>query len=346
MNATEAPAGSSAADATLIGTGQPLQTDALGLAQTDTTELPEAIVGSLSPSRAADFKACPLLYRFRTIDRIPEPPSSAAVRGTVVHAALEALYDLPATQRTVTAAQELVTPSWQHVVEQNPEVEALFAEDGDGSALRDWLSSARALVANYFALEDPTRLEPAAREELVEVVLDGLRLRGYIDRVDVSNAGDLRVVDYKTGSTPREAFEAKALFQMKFYALVLWRTRGTVPKQLKLIYLADTDTLTYSPDEQELERFEATVQAIWAAIARATVKGDFRPNPSKLCNWCEHQSRCPAYGGTPPPFPYDALSRSQGDRRIENATAPADGVEPAAVSPAVAAANLQVVEGD
>ena len=27
---------------------------------------------SLSPSRAADFKTCPLLYRFRTIDRIPE----------------------------------------------------------------------------------------------------------------------------------------------------------------------------------------------------------------------------------------------------------------------------------
>ncbi len=25
---------------------------------------------SLSPSRAADFKTCPLLYRFRTIDRL------------------------------------------------------------------------------------------------------------------------------------------------------------------------------------------------------------------------------------------------------------------------------------
>ncbi|SOD73876.1 putative RecB family exonuclease [Jatrophihabitans sp. GAS493] len=305
-------------------------------------ELPEAIIGSLSPSRAADFKSCPLLYRFRTIDRLPEPPSSAAVRGTVVHAALEALYDLPAAERTVAAAQDLVTPSWQHVVEQNPEVETLFAQDEDGSALRDWLSSARGLVANYFALEDPTRLEPAAREELVEVVLDGLRLRGYIDRVDISTAGDLRVVDYKTGSTPREAFEAKALFQMKFYALVLWRTRGAVPKQLKLIYLADTDTLTYSPDEQELERFETTIRAIWAAIARATVKGDFRPSPSKLCNWCEHQSRCPSFGGTPPPFPYEALARSHGDRRVDNAGPTADTVS----DPAAIAADLRVVDGD
>ncbi|MCW2507314.1 MAG: RecB family exonuclease, partial [Modestobacter sp.] len=49
---------------------------------------------SLSPSRAADFKTCPLLYRFRTIDRLPERKTKAAVRGTLVHAVLEKLYDL------------------------------------------------------------------------------------------------------------------------------------------------------------------------------------------------------------------------------------------------------------
>ena len=111
------------------------------------------------------------------------------------------------------------------------------------------------------------------------MVLDGLRLRGYVDRLDVSPAGDLRVVDYKTGAIPREAFEAKALFQMKFYALVLWRTRGVVPRQLRLIYLADTDTLNYQPAESELEMFETTLQAIWKAIARASLTGDFRAEP-------------------------------------------------------------------
>ena len=135
------------------------------------------------------------------------------------------------------------------------------------------------------------------------MVVDGLRLRGYVDRIDVSPAGDIRVVDYKTGATPREAFEAKALFQMKFYALVLWRTRGVVPRQLRLMYLADTDTLSYAPDADELERFERTLRAIWAAIERATQTGDFRPNPSRLCDWCDHQALCPAFGGTPPPFP-------------------------------------------
>ncbi|MDT4937174.1 MAG: putative RecB family exonuclease, partial [Pseudonocardiales bacterium] len=205
---------------------------------------------------------------------------------------------------------------WQRVRDEAPEVDTLFAADSDGSEFAAWMDSASGLLGNYFALEDPTRLEPESREQLVEIVVDGLRLRGYVDRIDVSPAGDIRVVDYKTGSTPREAFEAKALFQMKFYALVLWRTRGIVPRQLRLMYLADTDTLSYAPDAAELERFERTLKAIWSAIQRAMQTGDFRPSPSRLCAWCDHQALCPAFGGTPPPFPADALTLIDRDRRV------------------------------
>jgi len=272
---------------------------------------------SLSPSRAADFKSCPLLYRFRTIDRLPEKKSLAAVRGTLVHAVLEKLYDLPAAGRTAAAAQELLAPAWAELREE-PGVAELFAvaqDDGGEStpaapeSVEAWLTSAGKLVERYFTLEDPTRIQPHGREELVEVTLpDGLLLRGYVDRLDVAANGALRVVDYKTGATPREAFEGKALFQMKFYALVLWRTRGVVASQLKLLYLSDGEALTYSPDEGELIRFERTLQAIWSAIERAVATGDFRPNKSRLCGWCDHQALCPSFGGTPPPFPAEAAA--------------------------------------
>jgi putative RecB family exonuclease len=308
-------------DAEAVGSAQrvPEQQGPAGATAADVavpTPLPEAIIGSLSPSRASDFKTCPLLYRFRTIDRLPETPTRAATRGTVVHSVLEQLYDLPAVGRTVEAAQATVEPAWQHLLDANPELSQLFDGDAEGAELAGWLESARGLVANYFALEDPRRLEPAAREQLVEVVLDGLRLRGYVDRIDESADGELRVIDYKTGSIPREAFEAKALFQLKFYALVLWRTRGVVPRQLRLMYLADSDTLSYQPDAEELTRFEKTIKAIWQAIARATLIGDFRPSPSRLCDWCSHQALCPAKGGTPPPFPTEALAKVGEDRRL------------------------------
>jgi putative RecB family exonuclease len=274
-------------------------------------DLPVAVVGSLSPSRAADFKACPLLYRFRSIDRIPETPSRVAVRGTLVHAVLERLFGLPRAERTLASARELLPQVWEQLAIDEPAVAELFSGDEGAAELADWLDSAAALLGNYFQLEDPARIDPEARERLVEVVIDGLRLRGYVDRLDVNAAGDVRVVDYKTGATPRETFEAKALFQMKFYALVLWRTRGVVPRQLRLMYLADTDTLSYAPDATELTRFERTVKAIWAAIERATRTGDFRPSPSALCEWCDHQQRCPEFGGTPPPFPTDAMASLQ-----------------------------------
>ena len=266
---------------------------------------------SLSPSRAADFKTCPLLYRFRTIDRLPEKRSPAAVRGTLVHAVLERLYDLPQGERTVEAARALVGPAWEEL-QADPEVAALFAPGEDGAqppSLESWLASAGTLVETYFRLEDPTRIQPEGREQLVEVTLpDGLLLRGYVDRLDVARNGALRVVDYKTGSMPREAFESKALFQMKFYALVLWRTRGVVASQLKLIYLGDGEALTYAPEEGELLRFERTLLAIWAAIERAVATGDFRPNRTRLCDWCDHQALCPSFGGTPPPFPAEAAA--------------------------------------
>ncbi len=269
---------------------------------------------SLSPSRAADFKTCPLLYRFRTIDRLPERKSPAAVRGTLVHAVLEKLYDLPARERTLQAAQQLVAPAWDEL-RADPEVAELFAAGGAaddepaGQSLEAWLASAGRLVETYFSLEDPSRIEPDGREQLVEVTLpDGLLLRGYVDRLDVAPNGALRVVDYKTGSMPREAFEGKALFQMKFYALVLWRTRGVVASQLKLLYLGDGEALTYAPDEAELVRFERTLQAIWTAIERAVATGDFRPNKTRLCDWCDHQALCPSFGGTPPPFPAEAAA--------------------------------------
>ena len=266
-----------------------------------TTDLPTPVLGSLSPSRAADFMTCPLLFRYRTIDRLPQAPSVAATRGTVVHAVLERLYDLPAVERLLEAATGMLRPEWDRLREADPTVEELF---GDEAELVAWLGGARDLLAGYFSLEDPTRLEPAERERLVEVVLPGgLRLRGIVDRLDRAPSGDLRVVDYKTGRAPGEAFEGKALFQMKFYALVLWRTTGTVPRLLQLMYLGDREVLRYSPDEADLLATERKLLALWEAVERATRLRDFRPRPSKLCGWCDHQALCPSFGGTPPPFP-------------------------------------------
>ncbi|MFF4697619.1 RecB family exonuclease [Streptomyces chattanoogensis] len=262
---------------------------------------------ALSPSRASDFMQCPLLYRFRVIDKLPEKPSAAATRGTVVHAVLERLFDAPAAERTAPGARAMVPGEWEKLLAKRPELAELFTDGAggaDGERLAVWLAEAEALVERWFSLEDPTRLEPAERELYVETVLEsGLQLRGFIDRVDIAPTGEVRIVDYKTGKAPRPQFAEGALFQMKFYALVMWRRSGTVPRRLQLVYLGSGDLVTYDPTEADLRGVERKLLALWEAIQLATRTGDWRPRPTKLCGWCDHQAHCPEFGGTPPVYP-------------------------------------------
>jgi putative RecB family exonuclease len=287
------------------------------------TDRPESLPfrPALSPSRAADFKQCPLLYRFRAIDRLPEAPSAAQLRGSVVHAALEQLYGLPAAERGPDTALSLVESAWDRVIAAEPDL----AGELDPEQRTQLLAEARALLSGYYRLEDPTRFDPQSCEERVEVELaDGTLLRGFIDRIDVAATGELRVVDYKTGKAPpaaRALAEFKAMFQMKFYAAALLRSRGVLPARLRIIYLADGQVLDYAPDHDELLRFEKTLIALWRAIQSAGQTGDFRPRPSRLCEWCPHQQYCPTFGGTPPPYP--GWPNNTGAQAVSHPTEPA-----------------------
>lgn len=266
----------------------------------------------LSPSRANDFTQCPLLFRFRVVDKLPEPPSSAAVRGTLVHSVLERLYDAPLGERTVAHAQDLLPGEWDKLLEARPEYSALFTGEKESA---DWLGSAGKLLSTYFTLEDPNRLEPAERELFVESQLDGgPLLRGIIDRIDVAPDGAVRVVDYKSGKSPRPGYESSAVFQMRFYGLVLWRERGEMPKMLQLVYLGDGQVLRSEPTERELLATEQRIRSIWAGIEAAATSGEWPTRRTPLCGWCAHQSVCPEFGGTPPEVDPDAVERAIGVR--------------------------------
>ena len=216
---------------------------------------------------------------------------------------LEHLFDLPHCQRTPSAATALLAPQWDRLVAEDPELKSLADEAAGGPD--GWLDGAVELLERYFRLEDPNRLQPAERELFVRARVgdEGLLLRGFVDRVDIAPNGAIRIVDYKTGRAPGPMFEGKALFQMKFYALVMWKTRGVLPARLQLMYLGDGQIVSYDPDEADLRATERKVAALWRAIRTAVERGQWPANPSRLCGWCDHQAHCPSYGGTPPPLP-------------------------------------------
>ena len=217
-----------------------------------------------------------------------------------MHTVLEQMFGRPAAERTPNRTAAQIGPAWEQMSGEHPEL----LEVVPPADLAAWLASAQDLVRTYFTLEDPRHFDPEACEFAIEIESAGaVPMRGYLDRLDLAPTGQLRVVDYKTGRSPAPDFEARALYQLKFYALMIYRLRGIVPAQLKLIYLADGLSLQYAPSEAELMSFETGVAALWNAITLALDTGNFPPRPSGMCQYCAHQALCPEFGGTPPPYP-------------------------------------------
>ncbi len=257
---------------------------------------------SLSPSKVSSFTDCALAFRFSVIDRLPEPPSPAATKGTLVHAALERLHLLPPDDRTLDAALACLADAATEM-RDDPDYAALALSGDDESAVH---ADAAALVRHYFRLEDPRKLTARRLEWRVEYELSDVHLRGVVDRLEIDADGSWTLTDYKTGRVPGERREQAAFFGLRFYALVCWRAFGVMPKSIRLVYLSDPAVLSLEPHERMLVAFERQMKALAAAVRRALARDDFRARPSPFCMSCPHQERCPAWapsrslGETPP----------------------------------------------
>jgi putative RecB family exonuclease len=244
----------------------------------------------ISPSRVNDFTNCPQLYKYRAIDHLPEVISLDAERGTLIHTVLENLFDFPIPHRTLEKARELLPLRWQEQVDCKPELAVLVIDS------KEWLDRANSLLDNYFSLEEPNSFEPSHRELHLELDLDEeTYLHGYVDRLDVAQTGEVRIIDYKTGKAPNPRWEEKALFQLRIYALIYWRNNGVLPKLLQLIYLGSGQLLRNSPSESDLIATEKKLLQIAGEIADAMHDDKWIPKPSRLCDWCSFKGICPAF---------------------------------------------------
>ncbi len=270
---------------------------------------------TLSPSKVSAFTECPLAFRLSIIDHLPEPPSSPALKGTLVHAALERLFWCHRQgTRTRAAAREELGVAWSALV-----VDPEFAELGlDEDEKEAFVADAATLVDHYFDLEDPDGVEAVGVEVGLEATVGSVTLRGIIDRLDIRPDGELVVVDYKTGRAPTERFEQGSLKGVHFYAALCQAVLGRRPAEVRLLHLREPVTITAVPTEQSVRGHEKRAAAVWAAIERACATGDFRPRPSTLCTFCAFKDLCPAFGGTPPPWPETTVP---GDHQLAAASA-------------------------
>jgi putative RecB family exonuclease len=260
--------------------------------------MPLALPRSLSPSKVSSFTDCPLAFRYSAIDHLPEPPSPHAVKGTLVHSALERLFwRHPAGERSLPVALGELSAAWDSL-QADPEFSELELTEPEAAA---FLDDAGGLVRNYFELEDPNGVQSVGVEVGLEADLGSLRVRGILDRLDLDERGELVVVDYKTGRAPSVRFEQARLMGVHLYALLCERVLGKPPVAVRLLHLREPLDITALPTLQTLRGQRRRTVAVWRAIERACASEDFRPRPSPLCNSCHFQALCPAFGGVVPP---------------------------------------------
>ncbi len=246
---------------------------------------------TLSPSRAGDFKICPQLFKFRAIDRLPEPTTPSQARGTTAHLALQRLFDLPRSERIPERLYDLFRGAWTEL-RATDEYHELF---GSVDEERIWGVESMGLLANYFAVEDPALLEPTDRELDMLEDMEGIVIRGILDRMHREDDGGLVITDYKTGKAPPERYAMASFFALKIYALLIRRRTSETPKEVRLLYLQGPTLYRLPIEASMLDGMDKQLRALWSAINRALESEVFPPRPGPLCNWCSFMDRCPAW---------------------------------------------------
>ena len=248
---------------------------------------------SLSPSRLADFKACPRRYQYASVERIAQPATYATAKGRFVHYIFEHLFLMPNEERTEDQARAFIDPASHAILTDAVRTEI----EMDSAMLERLLDETRDIITKYFEMENPREVNAEGVELRLGVSVDEAPLFGILDRLDRDEEGNLVIVDYKTGGLPNRNYDAQTFANTELYAALCREKLGETPATIRLLYVAQGETIERPVTDVVIKARTAGAVDAWERIKRYYRDGDFPATPSATtCRFCAYKDLCRAKG--------------------------------------------------
>lgn len=240
---------------------------------------PEIAQRGLSATAIDAYDTCPMKYKLMQDWHIPGPASASMLYGKIMHDVLSDIHQGILAGRARTEGE---------VLQRFHDMMAAAAFDDDFQRTLFEQQGARQLGAYLASLSESPLLPVLHAERSFHMKVDGVAVRGRMDRVDRLESG-VRVIDFKTGSVFDQK-KADQSLQLSIYAIAARETLNAEPAELVIHNLEDNSQVRTTRDEEALLETRAKI----AEVAEGIAAERFDPKPGFQCGWCEFRHLCPA----------------------------------------------------
>jgi DNA helicase-2/ATP-dependent DNA helicase PcrA len=260
-----------------------------------------------------DYLTCPQKYKFGHLLRVPLAPHHSLVYGAAIHNAVAEFHRRHARGDVMTEDQLVATfaATWKS--------EGFLSREHEEARLAAGRESLRRFREEQLA---PGAIIPAYVEREFSFLLDGDRVRGRYDRVDIiprdgappevlaaaiddaiadvveptlfSYPEHVVITDYKSSDVrdPAKARQrARESLQLSIYAMGYEAMTGRLPDAVALHFLETGLVGTAPVDRKRIEKAREAIRTAAAGIR----SGDFAARPDPMaCSWCAFREICPS----------------------------------------------------
>lgn len=237
------------------------------------------------------FRTCPKRYEFKIIEHIREAKTREQVFGTLVHEALQFMFQ-----------HEPLYPTLDQVIDFYREK---FPRDWPPAEAELYRAHGETMLRNFYGKNAPWNFVVLDLESRFEVILEDAETRtthilaGIMDRIDKLPDGSFEIIDYKTQKKMPSQEKVDRDLQLSIYAMGLkkrWPHIEAEKIKLSLVFLKHGEKLSTARSDRDFAHTEEeTLRTIREIETRAREGSSFEPIVSPLCDFCGYKPICPAW---------------------------------------------------